>query len=118
MAFMTRERLDELWKQARQNLQVLEHLQSEAEAMRRDTCLMCRHFNLEVGCPDYSDMTPGESTVVECRKNKWDLRSGDTQGELRQCMLIGLTCPDFVRYDSEEATPTDGADAKPPEPSV
>ena len=79
----------------------------------RRVCVVCKHFVFDPGCPDWSDVTPGDDWSMQCsvwvdkdgrRTDDQDAQSevrfciggsDTTEAELRAALLTAETCPDF-----------------------
>lgn len=63
-------------------------------------CVLCKHFYFDPGHEDYSDLTPGESTIIGCNKDHYRMEAFDTTEEkYRENMLKANTCSDFEKAD-------------------
>lgn len=63
-------------------------------------CLFCKHFVLETGEPDLSDVTPGYEGQIRCNKYHWVLDMfSDTTETYRKYQLQAQTCSDFELTD-------------------
>lgn len=67
-------------------------------------CYNCQNMDFDVGCPDYSDVTPGSDGHIECYKGHWQIQfkssfdqhyEPDQNGMLRECLETARTCPDY-----------------------
>lgn len=58
-------------------------------------CLFCEHFNIDMGHPGYSELTPGYDAIIRCGLNHWEASSGEDTHEFIPYMLRARTCPDF-----------------------
>lgn len=69
---------------------------------QRKICVLCKHFHIDLGEPDWSDVTPGHFADVGCRKDHWEFSAGDgmTREQYREAILTAETCPDFEGEES------------------
>lgn len=60
-------------------------------------CLWCKHFWLNLGEPDYSELTPGSDFDMACNKQHWTFRGTRYQGEhdFRRLILTAQNCEDY-----------------------
>ena len=56
-------------------------------------CIFCRHFYMDAGTPDWSDVTPGEAASVGCFKGIWALYYCWDEAEWREGMSRANDCP-------------------------
>ncbi len=62
-------------------------------------CVFCKHFNLDMGDPGYSEMTPGYDAIIECCRNHWEMSQMDDVSDYRKNIERAQTCPDYRHYD-------------------
>lgn len=62
---------------------------------RKETCVSCKHFYLDVGSPGYSELTPGSDFDMECRKKKWEYERYGSEDEFRRCIFTAHECEEF-----------------------
>ena len=65
-------------------------------------CVQCRHFILEMGEPDSSDVTPGADAEISCDKRHWKMTNGQSVVLFRLNIASAATCSDFKEPDTEE----------------
>jgi len=65
-------------------------------------CIFCKHFNLDMGYPDPSEVTPGLPPDIWCGERHWDLGYNDYEDTFRAKMLIAIRCPDYEYIPIEE----------------
>jgi len=52
-------------------------------------CLACKHLDIDPGCADYSELTPGEDAEVICRApNRYHFGDLDFAERLKESVLI------------------------------
>lgn len=59
------------------------------------TCIQCQHFDIDMGHPAYSDVTPGDDARIECMRNHWSMENHEGQKRFRLYIVKAETCPDF-----------------------
>lgn len=60
-------------------------------------CVGCQHWDFDPGCGAYSDLTPGESWAMRCKKSHWYLCGYSTkQRDVEAAMEKAETCPDYI----------------------
>lgn len=59
------------------------------------TCVMCKHMYLTLGCPDYSEVTPGEHGELTCLENQQPPLTREPMREFRRWVRFGNTCQKF-----------------------
>ena len=59
------------------------------------SCMMCKHFHIDMGSPGYSELTPGTPADVSCSKS--EQRAFDDYGAeaFRKWIRFGNTCQRF-----------------------
>lgn len=63
---------------------------------------MCRHWDISVSEPNWSDWTPGRRFEMWCRNGHWLLDPyTDGTETLRRYMLMAGSCPDFDQVGSD-----------------
>ena len=59
-------------------------------------CIFCKHFDIDLGSPGYSEYTPGSCGIAGCDKRHWNMTGdGNCREEFRLNLLKAETCPDF-----------------------
>ena len=71
---------------------------------KRDLCIFCTYFNFDLGCPDFSDVTPGDPVEIECMKGKWRMGQyeEDAQIKYRKKIRMAKDCPLFEMEKDDE----------------
>lgn len=60
------------------------------------TCVTCRHFNFNPGCPGYSEYTPGYDCTISCGKQVWRIDvTEDYIDQVRAKFLMAGSCQYF-----------------------
>lgn len=63
------------------------------------SCMMCKHFDIDLGSPNWSEVTPGNCGKVSCFKDmQAPLAGGDIPSgpsTFREWVRFGNTCPAF-----------------------
>ena len=60
-------------------------------------CIQCECFRLRAPEDDWSEVTPGESAVIECTRKHWEMSNGEGRDTFRLNILKAEKCPDFDR---------------------
>lgn len=58
-------------------------------------CLECKHFFLDLGSDDYSELTPGEPASLTCFAGHYYLDRHDYFEVYKEMICKARTCPDF-----------------------
>jgi hypothetical protein len=58
-------------------------------------CIFCKHFDLDMGCPDWSETTPGHDAEIKCLKSHWTMPNYSMQSYFREVISQAKTCPDW-----------------------
>lgn len=60
-------------------------------------CVFCKYFEMGVGEPDWSELTPGYDATIECTKNRWVFDNmKDGTNEFRKKIEQAAGCADFL----------------------
>lgn len=69
------------------------------------TCVACKHWRVDVGEGDYSEVTPGADFTMECLKKRWEYHRYLTESHYQNCITAACRvsqdgvvklCPDFA----------------------
>jgi hypothetical protein len=61
------------------------------------TCLLCKHFNLDIGSIGFSEVTPGDAFSMACDENHWEYPGlGAPDDGYRKCLMTAQHCPDYT----------------------
>jgi|GEM_PF-5732919 len=67
--------------------------------MNEKLCIFCQYFDLDMGEPGYSELTPGANANIGCGKDHWDMSNyGDTR-EFRENIIRASICNDYYPVD-------------------
>lgn len=83
-------------------------------------CLWCQHFDMEIGRPAWSDVTPGEEFEISCSLNHWEWLRGNDENDYRACIIRARSCPDYRLSEGLldlEPAPTPSM-PEPPKPTI
>lgn len=58
-------------------------------------CCFCVHFNLDMGHPPYSELTPGDDAEINCTLGKWEMRNSNGAITYRRYIIMAQKCKDF-----------------------
>lgn len=58
-------------------------------------CINCIHFMVSEETGGYSEMTPGISFSMYCKKDKWELDGSSSEEEYRNSLLKARKCPEI-----------------------
>jgi len=61
-------------------------------------CVTCKHFFLDMGEPDWSEVTPGSDAMIACRKGHWEMENKSANGGLevfRANIARAESCADY-----------------------
>lgn len=68
--------------------------------MRERICVLCKHWDVYLAEPDWSDVTPGSDFEMGCTKGHWTMDPyNDGTETLRRYMLLAGSCPDFDQVE-------------------
>ncbi len=58
-------------------------------------CVFCKHFYFDMGCPGYSEATPGYGATISCNKNYWEMDNYGSLEEYREHIIAAKKCKDY-----------------------
>ena len=59
-------------------------------------CLFCKHFNFNMGEPDYSEVSPGIDASFNCLKDHWSMSNYGPKSEFIEHIESAKKCKDFT----------------------
>jgi len=71
------------------------------EVMSDRICVTCVHFNIDMGSPGYSEMTPGTDASIGCLMGKWRMSNYGDTAEYRKHIAKAATCEDYADVEAK-----------------
>ena len=63
-------------------------------------CIFCSRFYLDTGCPDWSEITAGDSAEISCSAGHWQMGNSEGADIYRKHIKRARACPDYERVEA------------------
>lgn len=73
---------------------------NEASECKNLLCVFCSNFDLDMGSPGYSELTPGYSGSISCTKGRWSMSTYGDADEYRDYIKMAVNCNDYKQVDT------------------